>query len=305
MSGVPMVPAEAAELLHWPDIAAAIAAGHALPRASIGDTFLRRGAETLLSRSAFVDGLGALVKTAMVYPGNGAFGLPSVNGAACLFSDRDGTPEAMVDFHLLTRWKTAGDSLLAAMRLAPPEVGRVVVLGAGTVADSLIEAYRSVWPEADYAVWNRTGARAAALAEARGATVVQDLPEAVGLADIVACATMSAAPVLQGDWLRPGTHVDLIGAYRADMREADDAVLRRARIFVDSRETTLEHIGELKIPLADGVIGPEDVLADFYELDGFERAPDDITVFKNGGGAHLDLMVARAILAAWQLRPPG
>jgi ornithine cyclodeaminase len=106
--------------------------------------------------------------------------------------------------------------------------------------------------------------------------------------------------VLQGAWLRPGQHVDLIGAFRADMREADDTALTRSRVFVDSRETVLDHIGELKDPIARGVISAGDVVADFYELDRFTRSPDDITLCKNGGGAHLDLMVARHILERWQ-----
>ena len=112
-------------------------------------------------------------------------------------------------------------------------------------------------------------------------------------------ATMSATPVLKGDWVQPGAHVDLVGAFRADMREADDALLQKARIFVDSRETTLAHIGELKMPLASGTITEADVLADHYQLvAGFEGRsdPQDITVFKNGGGAHLDLMIADSIL---------
>jgi ornithine cyclodeaminase len=105
--------------------------------------------------------------------------------------------------------------------------------------------------------------------------------------------------LLRGEWFRPGQHIDLIGAYRPDMREANDAALQRARIFVDSRETTLDHIGELKIPLAEGVIGRDAVVADFYDGAAMRRgAEDEITLFKNGGGAHLDLMTARYIMEA-------
>ena len=136
-----------------------------------------------------------------------------------------------------------------------------------------------------------------------GARVADDLETAVRAADIVVSATMSSTPVLRGDWLRPGQHVNLIGAYRPDMREADDAALRRARIFVDSFDTTVEHIGELKIPLAEGVIARAGLVADFYDLDAFTAGPDDITLFKNGGGAHLDLMTGRYILDRWQAAP--
>lgn len=112
---------------------------------------------------------------------------------------------------------------------------------------------------------------------------------------------MSTAPVLSGAWLRDGQHLDLIGAYRADMREADDLALTRSRLFVDSRETTLGHIGELRDPIARGVIAPCDVAGDLYEVvagTAGRRSSAEITLFKNGGGAHLDLMTARAILAA-------
>ena len=111
---------------------------------------------------------------------------------------------------------------------------------------------------------------------------------------------MSTEPVIKGDWLRPGQHVDLIGAYRPDMREVDDTALLKSRVFVDSFETTEGHIGELKIPLEAGTITREDLIADYYDLPVFTRAPDDITLFKNGGGAHLDLMTSRYILDRWR-----
>ncbi|MCO6383673.1 ornithine cyclodeaminase family protein [Oceanicola sp. 502str15] len=283
--------------LDWIALTDALAAGHALPRAEIEDSFLYRRDDTLLSRAAWIDGLGSLVKTATIFPGNAAAGKPAVNGAVTLFSDRTGEAEAFVDFHLVTKWKTAGDSLLAARRLARPESRNILILGAGTVAGTLIEAYGAAFSGAKFTLWNRTKARAEALAEKTGAAVAEDLAEAVAAADIIATATMSTEPVLKGEWLQPGQHIDLIGAYRPDMREADDAVLTRARLFVDSRATTVGHIGELKDPLARGVIGEGDIVADYYQLDAVRReSAEEITVAKNGGGAHLDLMTARHIL---------
>ena len=114
---------------------------------------------------------------------------------------------------------------------------------------------------------------------------------------------MSSEPVLKGEWLQPGQHIDLIGAYRPDMREADDRALLRSRVFVDSRDTTLGHIGELKLPLEAGIISPAHIIADYYEMDQFKRHSDaEITLFKNGGGAHLDLMTSRYILDCWRER---
>ncbi|MCB1343000.1 MAG: NAD(P)-binding domain-containing protein [Pseudooceanicola sp.] len=287
--------------LDWIGLTEALAAGHRLPKAKIGDTFLYRDPDTLLSRAAWIDGMGMAVKSATVFPGNPAQGRPMVNGGVCLYSDTDGTLEAIVDFHLVTKWKTAGDSLLGALRLARADSASVLIVGVGTVGRSLSEAFGAGFPDARQSVWNRTRDKAEALAEDVPAlTVADDLEAAVRAADIVVCATMASAPVIKGEWLRPGQHLNLIGAYRPDMREADDEALRRSQVFVDSFDTTLDHIGELKTPLAEGVITRADVLADFYALDRFRADPGGITLFKNGGGAHLDLMTARFVLERWR-----
>jgi len=119
-------------------------------------------------------------------------------------------------------------------------------------------------------------------------------------ADIVTSATMSTEPILDGAWFQPGQHIDLIGAYRPDMREVNDLALQRARVFVDSYATTLDHIGELKSPLSSGAITKDHIIADYYEMENMHRTSDaEITLFKNGGGAHLDLMTSRYILDVW------
>lgn len=298
-----MIPfAEGEAGLNWLALTDALAAGHELPRAEVADVFLYEGDNTLLNRSAWIAGLGLAVKCATVFPGNRAQDKPAINGAVNLFSGQDGMLEAILDFHLVTKWKTAGDSLLAARRLARPDSRNILIVGAGTVASSLYQAYRAAVPDAQFTVWNRSAAGAEAFLTAHpDVAVASDLEAAVRVADIVTCATMATTPVIRGNWLQPGQHLDLIGAYRPDMREADDEALRRGSIFVDSRETTIGHIGELRIPIAAGVITPDDVVADFYESENFRRKHDkEITVFKNGGGAHLDLMVSRYILDVWK-----
>jgi ornithine cyclodeaminase/alanine dehydrogenase-like protein (mu-crystallin family) len=301
---VTIVAAEAEARLDWLALTRALEAGHKRPRAEIGDTFLYRGGDTLLSRAAWIDGMGLLVKTATVFPGNAARGAASINGGVSLFSDRDGTLEAILDFHLVTKWKTAGDSLLAAQKLAPRDTRTILIVGAGTVARSLREAYGAAFPDAEFLIWNRSKDHAMRLASWFPDTqVIDDLAAGVNAADIVTSATMTTTPILRGEWLRPGQHLDLVGAYRPDMREADDAVLRRGRLFVDARHTTIGHIGEVMIPMEAGVIGEEDILADYYDLSSgafARRSVDEITIFKNGGGAHLDLMTARYILGAVQ-----
>ncbi|WP_121060659.1 ornithine cyclodeaminase family protein [Chachezhania antarctica] len=300
---IPYIPfAEGEALLDWLGLCDALAAGHDLPKAQIGDTFLYRDPDTLLSRAAWIDGMGSLVKTATIFPGNPGNGQPMVNGGVSLYSDQDGTLDALVDFHLVTKWKTAGDSLLAARRLARPDATQILIVGAGTVGGSLIEAFGAGFPDATITLWNRTASSAETLAASYpGTMVATDLETAVGAADIIVTATMSSEPVIKGDWLRPGQHLNLIGAYRPDMRETDDTALTRSKIFVDSRDTTLDHIGELKIPLGTGAIQRGDVVADYYDLASFQPGDDEtITLFKNGGGAHLDLMTARYILDRWK-----
>ena len=302
MSDVAMIPFEAGEaLLDWIGLTDAIAAGHALPRAEIADTFLYRGKDTLLNRAAWIDGLGIAVKSATIFPDNPKTGKPIVNGGLNLYADDSGVLAAIVDFHLVTKWKTAGDSLLAARRLARPDSKNILIVGAGNQGRALHSAYSAAFPEAQFTVWNRTQANAQAMAqELPGLQVASDLEQAVAQSDIITSATMSTEPLIKGDWLRPGQHVDLIGAYRPDMREVDDTALTRARIFVDSFDTTVGHIGEIKIPIETGAITRDDIIADYYSLDQFIRQSDDeITLFKNGGGAHLDLMTSSYILDRW------
>lgn len=301
---VPIITAEIAPHLDWQALLAALRDGHRAPPATLDDTFLYRGEDTLLSRAAWIDGLGALVKTATIFPGNAARGQATVNGGAALYSDSDGCLEALVDFHLLTEWKTAGDSLLAASHLARPDSRRILLVGAGAVARSMVGAYRAVFPEARFTVWARRAESARAFAEGQeGVCVAHDLAQAVQEAEIICTATMSRDPLIRGDWLRAGQHLDLIGAYRADMREVDDEALCRAALFVDSRATVLDHIGEMKDPLARGVIRRDDIRAEFRDIaSGTFARPDAeaITLCKNGGGAHLDLMVARYMLDVWR-----
>ncbi len=298
---VEMVGPEAEALLTWAGLCEAIEAGHRLPRAEISDLFLYRGPDVMLDRAAWIDGLGSLVKVATVVPGNAERGLPTINGVVNLFNDQTGVLEALVDFHLVTKWKTAGDSLLSASKLARRDSRNILLVGAGTVARSMVQAYAALFPEARFSLWNRSPV---ATFDPR-VTVVTDLQAAVGAADVICTATMAKVPLIKGEWLRPGQHLDLIGAYNPLMREVDDAAMTRARVFVDSRATTLHHIGELIEPLKSGAIVESDIQADFYDMaDGaYARlSEDEITIAKNGGGAHLDLMTASYILAMWRGR---
>ncbi len=290
--------------LDWIALTDALAEGHTRPKATVEDVFLYRDPDTLLNRSAWIDGMGLAIKCATIFPDNPNKNAPMIHGAVNLFSDADGQLDAILDFHLVTKWKTAGDSLLAARRLARPDSKKILIVGAGTVGRSLWQAYRAAFPDAEFTVWNRSAAGARRFAaDCAGVSIAPDLEVAVKAADIITSATMTTDPILRGDWFQPGQHIDLIGAYRPDMREVDDAALRCASVFVDSYETTMGHIGELRIPLESGVIDPAHIRADYYTLDALKRQSDDeITLFKNGGGAHLDLMTSRYILDVWRAR---
>ncbi|GAA6208513.1 ornithine cyclodeaminase [Cognatishimia sp. WU-CL00825] len=291
----------------WLNLTEALKAGHRLPKAKVEDVFLGEPGSSLLSRSAWIEGLGYGVKSVTVFAQNPAQGLPSVQGAMLLFDHSNGGLRAVIDSGLVTDLKTAADSALGARYLARPDSETLLVVGAGAVARNVISAYSQLFPSLrQVLIWNRTHSKAEALAQSFesdqvSVRAIQDLPLAASQSDIIVTATMSNTPVLMGEWVQPGTHVDLIGAFRAEMREADDALLQKGRIFVDSRETTIHHIGELIIPIAAGVISESDVLADFYDFaagHSGRTSEKEVTIFKNGGGAHLDVMTADAILGA-------
>lgn len=296
-----------AEKLRWDAVVAALREGHKLARAEIKDAMIGEGNRSFLNRAAWIAGLGGGVKSVTVFPENPykEEKLPTVQGVFLFFDDKTGGLKAIIDGPLITKWKTAADSVLGAQFLARKGVSKILVIGAGALALALIEAYAHTMPQVDeIAVWarNEQKAQAAVKATANGngkiVPVGGSLESYVRAADIIVTATSSPTPVFNGDWVRPGSHIDLVGAFRADTREADDELMAKAKIFVDSRDTTIDHIGDLVIPIATGVIQRADVLGDFYDLvsgaDG-RRSQEEITVFKNGGGAHLDLMTAKVI----------
>ena len=254
----------------------------------------------LLTRSAVIPGLGAGTKSVTIRPDNPALlpPAPSVQGLFTLFDEDRGHPVGLIDGALLTFWKTVADSLLGASYLAPNDAKSLAVIGTGPIAKGLLEGYVTFYPDlTDIRIWGRTQERAQAIADevTFPLEVCDTAEDAIRGADIVTSATASKSPVIKGDWVKPGAHVDLVGAHAPDMREGDDALISHSSVFVDSRETVLEHIGELRIPISQKVISLADVKGDLYDLvmaDSHQRGDDEITVFKNGGGAHLDVMMA-------------
>ncbi len=297
--------AAAAEIFEYGPLIESLREQHRLPPAALDDLYLAEGGEGFLVRAAWQPGHALGVKMATIFPDNTE--LPSVHGIYALFDGTDGSPRAVIDGTWLTWFKTACDSGLGADHLAPGRPARLLMVGAGAMAPHLIAAHLTVRPSIQRVeIWNRTPERAAALADRLdlGRVEVQainDLETGVRSADVISCATMALDPILQGAWLEPGTHVDLVGAYTPAMREADDEAMRKARIYVDSRDTTITEIGELIDPIAGGVITEADVIGDLYQLCQGTAAgrgsDDEVTLFKNGGGGHLDLMTAQFVMS--------
>ncbi|PWR17732.1 ornithine cyclodeaminase family protein [Zavarzinia compransoris] len=246
---------------------------------------------------AYDAGAYAGVKLVTVAPGNNARGLDSVIGLYVLFDAVTGAPLLTVDGSAITVRRTPAASALAARYLARPEAETLLVVGAGKLAPHVIDAYRAVLPRLRRVlVWNRTADKAAAVAARSGAEVAPDLAAAVAAADVVSAITMSKAPLIRGDWLRPGTHLDLIGGFTPEMREADDSAVTRASLFVDTREGALHEAGDLADPLKRGVIAAGDISADLADLvtgrHPGRRSAEEITLFKSVGTALEDLAAA-------------
>jgi len=245
------------------------------------------------------------VKLVSVFAGNEARGLASVQGLYVLFDGSNGLPLAAIDGAAITLWKTAANSALAATYLAREDSRTLLMVGAGALAPYLARAHCAVRPITEVMIWNRTAKNAERMAGALArpglrVDVADDLAAAVARADIVSCATMASTPVIKGAWLRPGLHVDLVGAYRPEMREADDEAVRRARVFIDAWFTAGEHCGDICQPVAAGLLRKDDI-TDTFQLARGERPgrvrEDEITLFKSGGGGHEDLGTAQHILA--------
>ncbi len=259
---------------------------------------------TLLLMPAWQPGQYIGVKMVSVFPGNTDRGLPAIYGSYLLSSGKTGQLLAILDGAELTARRTAAASALAADYLAAKDARRMLMVGAGRLSQNLIEAHASVRPLKEVSIWARDPRKAAAtVAEIQipGVTisVADDIEAAAREADIISCATLSSEPLIRGDWLKDGAHLDLVGAFKPSMRESDDRAVERATLFVDTREGALSEGGDLVQPLKAGLIQAGDLQADLAELASGRHAgrarASEITLFKSVGAALEDL--AGAILA--------
>ncbi|MCJ7997653.1 ornithine cyclodeaminase family protein [Rhizobium cremeum] len=259
---------------------------------------------TLLLMPAWVPGDYIGIKLLSVFPDNHLRGLPAIYGSYLLSSGKTGKMLAVVDGGELTARRTAATSALAAGYLAREDASKLLVVGTGRLSLNLIQAHSKMRPIKSIGIWGRNPANAeTTAAEARemgfNAAACADLEAAARDADIISCATLSSEPLVHGAWLKPGAHLDLIGAFKPNMRESDDEAVHRASIFVDTREGAMSEAGDILQPLKAGIIRETDIRADLFDLAAGRHkgrsTNHEITLFKSVGAALEDL--AGAILA--------
>lgn len=246
------------------------------------------------------------VKAFTYLPGNASKGREILNSKILLFDRETGRPLDLVDGRSVTFWRTAAVSALAADYLARRDARRLLVCGTGNLASYMALAHASVRPIERIGIWGRREDRAARVVEELRSRrpdleveTVRDLERETAEADVVSCATGSHEPIIFGAWVRPGTHVDLIGNHERDGRECDTELVVKARVFVDSRANVLNEAGEILIPIAEGRMTETDVIAELSELCSGAVAgrgtADEVTLFKSVGTALSDLAAARLV----------
>ena len=255
-------------------------------------------ATTLLIMPAW-DAFYTGIKTVTVKNDNGALGLPTVQGSYLLIDNSTGAPVAVMDGTELTRRRTAAASALAADYLARKDASTLLLVGAGALATHFARAHAEIRPIKRVLVYNRTPDKAAAVAHELGGEAVTNLQEAMGEADIITGITSATAPVIRGAWVKPGTHIDLVGAYKPEARETDAAAVGMARVYVDTREGAAHEAGDLLMAQKEGAFKWTDIQGDLFELTQGKmlgrRTEAEVTLFKSSGTALEDLAAAAMV----------
>ena len=259
---------------------------------------------TLLLMPAWQSDRHIGVKMVTVFPDNGEQGLPAIMGIYVLIDGKNGSPLALIDGPTLTVKRTAGASALASSYLSRPDAERLLMVGTGALAPQLIAAHAAVRPICNVLIWGRNPEKAQRLAKRMNrrdfrVDWTDDLEESARGAHIISCATLSKEPLIRGEWLQPGQHVDLVGAFRPDMRETDDNVMQRCRVFVDTRAGATKEGGDIVQAVEAGALSLDDIAGDLFEITRGERSGrryyDQITLFKSVGTAVEDLAAAQLV----------
>lgn len=256
---------------------------------------------TLLLMPAWNSGRSAGVKIITVNPENYKIDLPSIQGTYIYLDAKKGSLKAILDAKSLTAKRTASASALASKYLSRKDSSSLLMIGTGTLSANLIKAHAAVRPIKQVYVWGRNFEKAKAVCKTLSHEIfeiipVQNIMDKLSDVDIISCATLSKAPLIQGDYLSKGQHIDLVGSYKEDMREADNTTIKRAMVYVDIMEGALKETGDIVQPLKEGVISKNDIIGDLFNLclnkiKG-RNSNEDITVFKSVGHALEDLVAA-------------
>lgn len=256
---------------------------------------------TLLLMPAWDNGENLGVKIVNVSPNNSKHNLPSIQGLYIYFDLQTGTPKALMDAKKLTVKRTAAASALASQYLSRADSQSLLVIGTGALSAELIQAHCAVRPITEVLVWGRSEEKAQTVVDSvkiDGVNIktIGTIEKGMEQADIISCATLSPTALVLGKNLKPGQHLDMIGAYKPDMREMDDEVLAMADVYVDNLEGATKETGDLAIPIANGTFKVEDIKADLFELaqgkKEVKRLQETITCFKSVGHALEDLAAA-------------
>lgn len=299
-------------LVDWEGVLGALHEAHQGARPFGDSYFVGDSAFGLFSRGVISPGVGSGFKLATLCPANrdAAVPLPTEHGLFLVVDEQTKAIAAALDGGEITRWKTAADSALAASMLSRVDSSTLLAIGAGPISKALVSAFMHVRPSiSKVLLWNRSKEKLQQthdelVADGVEVRIVDDLDEAVACADIITCATSAQEPLVKARFVRPGTHIDLVGGYRPDMQEAESEVFRDALIYVDDLANALAS-GDLQKPLQEAVIEKGQIRGDLFDLcqgREFCRAPEAVTVYKNAGGAHLDLAVSKYVVERLNLR---
>jgi ornithine cyclodeaminase len=256
---------------------------------------------TLFLMPAWNPGKNAGVKIVTVSPENGQFDLPSIHGAYIYFDAIKGSIKAILEAKSLTVKRTAAASALASSYVSRDDASSLLMIGTGALSINLIKAHAAVRPIKEVFIWGRNFEKAITICDVLKnenftVTAIKTIEEKIAEVDIVSCATLSKTPLVLGKYLKIGQHIDLVGAYKKDMREADDETISKASVYVDTFQGGLKESGDIVAPLQNRTLKEEDIKADLFQLCSNQKTgritEEEITVFKSVGHALEDLAAA-------------
>jgi ornithine cyclodeaminase/alanine dehydrogenase-like protein (mu-crystallin family) len=257
---------------------------------------------TLLIMPSWAQDAGVVVKLVNVVPSNSARSLAAIQAQVLVADAETGAWSTLIDGATLTARRTAATSALAARYLAPKNAQTLLIVGTGRLSLELVHAHMCVRPSINRVlIWGRDQAKATTVAsEIKCAQAISDLEQACGEADVISCCTLSSQALVKGAWVQAGTHIDLVGAYRPDLRETDGELVAKSKVFVDTYAGAHGEAGDLLQAAREGFFNMANIQADLHQLSGmsYQRLSQSITLFKSVGASIEDFVAARMVAEA-------